>query len=644
MLWYYYVLSHINDKQIYRETARINKEIYKISKDCEDPNEYNIEDIKHWSRINISRICNVRNLEDIERFKFLTHLKYDGKDVVEHFPRSLKHLTITTYQNLPFKKGTLSDSLESLTLGKYYVLEIERDVLPKYLKHLALGEQYNHKLKAGVLPDSLLTLKLGYSYNRKISKGCLPHGLREIIFGERFTECIEEGALPDSLKNVEFYCYYDLQPNIIPKSCNLVIRYPDPYMRYAYYNSTYLKAVFPQNCTHYVLEDNVLLKPNYLPNTVTHLTISNTHQKNIVPNAIPNSVTHIIGYRNIFEVGSLPSNLQSITFDDDFNEPINDMFDTVTELIFGTKFNKEFTCPPNLKHLKFGHCFNQSLEICDTLETLEFGNGYNKDLPKLGNGLKSLKFGSGYKGLIKVDVLPESLEELVFYGGFDQNLEQPIPKEKCYETQEYKCVLPSNLKKLVFGKFDRIIKKGNLQNTLTHLELSPVFNQKLEPGIIPENVEYLSMGDCFNQIIEVGVIPKKVKTLIFGNAFNQKLDKGALPDSLVELTFGAKFNQPLEELIIPDSIERLTFNGAFNKELKKLPNNLKHLQLSWRYNYSIDKVLPEGLEELVFGFGYNKKIDCGLIPKTIKMIKIKKNQRKLFFNKWNGMDRVFVCC
>lgn len=87
-----------------------------------------------------------------------------------------------------------------------------------------------------------------------------------------------------------------------------------------------------------------------------------------------------------------PESLETLTFGDQFNQPIN-----------------EVTFPPNLKKLTFGYNFNQEIDGATFPE-----------------GLTELNFGGNFNQPIQVGAFPPSLKRLTFGHEFNQKLESAL--------------------------------------------------------------------------------------------------------------------------------------------------------------------------------------------------------------------------
>ena len=144
-----------------------------------------------------------------------------------------------------------------------------------------------------------------------------------------------------------------------------------------------------------------------------------------------NCLTNIIVKRCF----KFPENTTSVTFDDSFNRPINDLIKfnhNIVDLTFGFSFNKSIQkCIPNsVINLNLGIQFNCSLKnsIPESVRYLTFSYNFNQQINEndLPDSITHLIFKSGYaKKLIK---LPSSLEFLCASLNFFEVNEEIIPK------------------------------------------------------------------------------------------------------------------------------------------------------------------------------------------------------------------------
>ena len=246
------------------------------------------------------------------------------------------------------------------------------------------------------------------------------------------------------------------------------------------------------------------------------------------------------------------NNIVSLTFNEEFKEPIGTFLSKLT----------------NLERLVFNNDFNESLGTSlsnlTNLKELTFGSKFNQQL------------GTSLSKLIK-------LEKIVFGNNFDQSLETSLSNL-------------INLKELIFGH-----------------EFNNDWNP-LEPSLANlKHLEKLEFGTNFNQSLGTSLENlKKLKQLIFGEEFNKPLETSlSYLTNLEELTFGKYFSKPLESSLSNlTNLKKLTLGTAFNKPLGTSLSNLINLK-ELTFGYSFDQTLGtslsslRNLEILVFGFFFN---------------------------------------
>ena len=108
----------------------------------------------------------------------------------------------------------------------------------------------------------------------------------------------------------------------------------------------------------------------------------------------------------------LPSNLQQLTFCNDFNIKENLLSllpSTLTHLTLGHDFNQPVTTlPPSLAHLTFGNYFNLPVDnkLSSTITHLTFGHFFNQSVHALPSSITHLTFGNTFNRA--VDTLPST--------------------------------------------------------------------------------------------------------------------------------------------------------------------------------------------------------------------------------------------
>ena len=345
--------------------------------------------------------------------------------------------------------------------------------------------------------------------------------------------------------------------------------------------------------------------------------------------------------------------IQTLTFGNDFNQPLGNILDSLTNLqtlTFGREFNngKKINDPlnmekpldtslynlTNLQTLTFGEQFNQilgnSLDKLTNLQTLTFGhyfrnknNQLTNELDKLTN-LQTLTFGAEFNQKLgnSLDKLT-NLQTLTFgesFTNFGWKLSDSLDTLTNLQTlnfgREFNIPLDNSLDKLTnlqtlrfvdefgLGHFNKPL--GNSLDSLINLQIlifSKNFNQPL--------------GNSLNGLTNL-------QTLTFGELFNQPL--GNSLDSLINLqtlTFGELFNQPLgNSLNGLTKLQTLTFgeqykNSNFNQSLGNSLDSLTNLQtliFSKNFNQPLDNSLDSliNLQTLTFGELFNQPLGNSL--------------------------------
>ena len=166
-----------------------------------------------------------------------------------------------------------------------------------------------------------------------------------------------------------------------------------------------------------------------------------------------------------------PRLLESLTFGDKFNQPID-----------------RICLPDNLKCLTFGDEFNQSIngvELPIGLRELTFGRDFNKSTKNVKwSLLEKLTFGDKFNQPIIGQSFPDNLKCLTFGDEFNQSIDG--------------IVLPSGLKELTFGRdFDYSIEKVNWPWNLKRLTFGMNFNQSIRDVLWPQNLRILTFWPSF---------------------------------------------------------------------------------------------------------------------------------------------------
>lgn len=290
---------------------------------------------------------------------------------------------------------------------------------------------------------------------------------------------------------------------------------------------------------------------------------------------------------------------------------------------------------------------NDVKERFPMLRRLFLGGNLHLTKDQFPENLQELDISSGYQSLDikKMFELPERLIKLNMPTNFNERM---LPG-----------FLPQNLQELRFySGFDQTIDLNVLPDSLIKLSLGYIFNRVISHGVLPENLVSLEFSQCFNQVIDCDVLPNKLKNLTFGKNYNQPLKNGVLPQSLTKLTFGwfkksiygktrddlfevynhaySYFDQPIEIGSLPSNLVTLIFSDRFNQplEIGSLSSNLIKLEFVLFDQPLKEGILPKTLKKLVLPY-FNQDlrsnilpcVPLGLVKLTIRHDCLNKNQQ-----------------
>ncbi|KAN0042392.1 hypothetical protein ACTFIV_004956 [Dictyostelium citrinum] len=355
------------------------------------------------------------------------------------------------YRLINYKEYKNKEYITNMTIGIKESITV--NLLPPYLEKLNFYAQ-NGQIKANSIPSTVKELSFNGSFNSAIGLSTIPKNVESLQFefGENFNQEIHLDTLPKlQLEYLKLGVSFNklLKPNFLPKSLTHLILSND------FNYPIDIKDVLP-DCGNLLTlnlgaDFDRPLKNHPLPYSITHLVLSSSFDQHLLP-------------------GILPQSLRRLEFGKDFNRPIGIgvLPDKQLESIqFGYSFNQQIrpqTLPKSLKELKFGFSFNQILlenSIPNQLISLEFGGSFSKSINNL---------------------LPISLESLKL--GYNWSLSIST------ETFSYLTSLHS----LEFGyKFKGFFPPSSLPDSLTFLKFA-CSNNKLQQSSIPKSVKTLKIG------------------------------------------------------------------------------------------------------------------------------------------------------
>jgi hypothetical protein len=158
----------------------------------------------------------------------------------------------------------------------------------------------------------------------------------------------------------------------------------------------------------------------------------------------------------------------------------------------------------------------------------------------------------------------------------------------------------------------------------------PTSNKSFVIGVLSkcDALKILSLPDDFNEPI---TIPDSVEKIIFGVRFNSAITWG--PNTKIKKIFFSKesrfwnpeirswvstFNQPIT---IPDSVEKIQFGGGFNSTITWGPKpQIKELVFNEHGNFNQQITIPDSLEKIQFGREFNSLIKWEPKPQIKELI------------------------
>lgn len=288
-----------------------------------------------------------------------------------------------------------------------------------------------------------------------------------------------------------------------------------------------------------------------------------------------------------FDLYELSKNLLYLTFDDKFNNNVDNLSDTLIKLTFGNSFNQNINKYPKiLEKLIFGDCFNKEINsLPETLVYLEFGDKFNKSVKNLPNSIKHLDLGMCFRK--NINKLPNSIEKLIINGKITEKIEN----------------LPYSLKHLYLDD-DHDYNYSKYK----------YIDVKVNANILPPLLEYFNTNKHFNNhknIMYFNNLPSKLKSLFINHRYSKNINN--LPYSLKTISIYSNHkNNYLNKL--PSSINYLIYNS--NYQINHLPYTITELMITERYGGNLD-FIPESIKILRLNF-YAKSIND--LPSSIEKI------------------------
>ncbi len=193
---------------------------------------------------------------------------------------------------------------------------------------------------------------------------------------------------------------------------------------------------------------------------------------------------------------------------DSFNQPIDNLPNTLTLLKLGYSFNQSIDNLPNtIKELTLGKNFNQPIDdLPNSLTHLTIGEYYNSPIDNLPNSLTHLTLGNKFNQ--PINNLPNSLTHLIIGKGVLKYF-----SASCIFNQELNN-LPNSLIELEFS-YESIFQKSlnNLPNSLKKITLSGYYLGSIDD--LPDNIETIIFGPTWYNFYENTFGPLCLKNKIY---------------------------------------------------------------------------------------------------------------------------------
>lgn len=385
------------------------------------------------------------------------------------------------------------------------------------------------------------------------------------------------------------------------------------------------------------VEDIDNLSPSIFPESVREIEFSDEFVS-LLPGKFPGSVSKIkfgSGFESGIGAGVLPDGLKELIFSYSYKPVLMSgvIPQTVEVMEVGHGSLGNGVLPANLKKLRFSNFFEARLEVGvfpDGLEELYMSHKYSHPFEKglFPDGLRKLYLPNSHPHVITPGIIPQGVTELSI--GKSPILENSLPEglkiikfESGFDHPIPPGFLPRGLEYISLGsKFNHKLVEGSIPPNVNHIIFSMQYDHDLPIGVIPKSVRYLEFQN-YGRELSPGVIPEGVEEIVLGSMYNFPLKSGTFPTTLRKLRFSIKFNQPIEKGHIPYGVETIEFGYRFNSKIAPdaLPFSLKILKFSFDFDqFLLPRMIPHGVEELVFGSKFNQPIFSNSLPSTLRKL------------------------
>lgn len=457
-----------------------------------------LEELYYQGSSDINPITNLPNGLKILQFGYLFNhpLGYIDPDgnVISYLPPKLEVLQFFCdwdsdefrYESL-FEhsiNGFLPDSIKYLGLSDKFNLPIDK--YPSNLEILRFGYNFNQNVEN--LPETLIELEFGLHFNQRIDN--LPKGLKKLILFGDFNQPID--SLPEGLLKLKF------------PSGNTIGEYPGKFNQPIENLPNNLKSLMigsefnqpldflPISLKKLIINGKFNQEINNLPPNLKKITICRKFNKTLIN--LPKSVEQLELFNDsailpdhikllIIRSKKVPLNfprdVERIVFNSEFNQPVDHLF------------NDEMK---NLKTVEFGYHFNQTIDnLPDSVEELIIHRKFNQQIRKFPLNMKKLVFNTQEEIYFDLEILPKGLEVLSLKCKEGQKLINFPPNLKILVIDSKKdCVienLPDSLRILALGYYVSNSIKNKGEFTVFKSSLAKKYKNTLEFKKYPNNLD-----------------------------------------------------------------------------------------------------------------------------------------------------------
>ncbi len=217
------------------------------------------------------------------------------------------------------------------------------------------------------------------------------------------------------------------------------------------------------------------------------------------------------------------------------------------------------------------------------------------------------------------------------YYGSTPLLEYMIPKNTThiifmgkYNSSLYKCRFPKSVYSIKFDYssiFYQEIKKNDLPETIIELIFENQYDIKLNADALPSKLERLLLSEYYNSSL-TDTLGKNIKFVYLGDSYNRKFNVGDFPYGIEGIIIGKGYKRRIDKNVIPNSVKKLTLYNYNHKLKNVIPNSVIELYIGKRRKIKKGDI-SLSINNLTIGHNFNGFINKNVIPECINYLTIK---------------------